>query len=73
MVVGGVVRDDVDDHLDSEAAGFGDHRVEVLQRAQPGIDVAVVGHVVSAVGQGRGVEGAQPDGVDPQLGEVRNP
>ena len=37
-----------------------------------GVHVAVVVHVVAAVGQGRGVERAQPDGVDAQGLQVRN-
>ena len=44
----------------------GDHLVEVRERAQARVDVAVVVDVVAAVDQGRGVERAQPDRVDPR-------
>ena len=37
------------------------------------VDGPVVGDVVAAVGLRRGVEGREPDGVDAQLGEVRQP
>src|ERR687894_2930854 len=70
MPVGGVVGDDVDDHPDAGRVGRGDQDVEVVQGAQLGRDVAVVVHVVAAVGQRRGIERAEPDGVDPEVGEV---
>ena len=44
--------------------------VEVGERAEDRIDVAVVGDVVAEVGHGRGVEGRDPDGVDAEGGEV---
>ena len=51
----------------------GDHLVEVGQRAEPRVDVAVVGDVVPAVGERGGVERAEPDRVDAERGEVRHP
>ena len=53
--------------------GRGDQVVEVVQGAQLGRDVAVVVHVVAAVGQRRGVERAEPDGVHAQVGQVADP
>ena len=44
--------------------------VELLERPDPRVDVAVVVDVVAAVGQRRGVEGAQPHGVDAELAQV---
>ena len=41
-----------------------DHLVEVVERAQARVDVAVVGDVVAAVGERGGIERAQPDRVD---------
>ena len=43
------------------------------ERAEPGVDVAVVVHVVAAVGQRRGVERAQPYRVHPERSQVRDP
>ena len=51
----------------------GDQVVEVVQGAELGRDVAVVGHVVAAVGQRRGIERAEPDRVDAQAGQVADP
>jgi hypothetical protein len=70
MPVGGVVGDDVDDDLEAEPVGVGQEAVEVGQRAEDRVDVAVVGHVVPAVDHGGAVERRQPDRVDPEVGEV---
>jgi hypothetical protein len=40
MLVGGVRHDQIDHHLDAEAMGLGDQRVEIGQRAEDRIDVA---------------------------------
>src|SRR5207342_3907506 len=43
--------------------------VEIVQRAEQGIDVAVVTDVVAGVTLRRAVERGQPDGVDVQFGK----
>lgn len=68
MQVGCVIGHDVDDDADASRVQGGRQCVEVGEGAEAGIDVAVVGHVISAIGEGRRVEGAQPDGVDPEIG-----
>ena len=50
--------------------GLGEQPVEGGQVAEEGVDVAEVGHVVAEVGHRRPVERRQPDGVDPQPGQV---
>ena len=70
VTVGGVVGDDVHHHLDADGVKGGNHAVEIGQRADLGGDVAVVIDVVAAVGQGRGVERGEPDGVHAEGGEV---
>ncbi len=68
--VRGVVGDDVRDQLDAGGVqGFG-HLIEVRQGAQLWVHVAVVVHVVAAIGQRRRVERAEPHGVDAQRLEV---
>ena len=47
-------------------AGLGDQPVEVVERAEVGVDGAVVGDVVAPVGVGRDGDRAQPDAVDAQ-------
>ncbi len=73
VLVGGVVRHDVDDDADAVRVQLRDQLVHVGQGPQPRVDVAVVGDVVAPVGEVGGVEGAEPDGIHPQFGEVRNP
>ena len=46
------------------AVGIVDERVEVGERAQATVDIAVVGDVVAAVGQRGRIERVQPDGID---------
>ena len=68
--VGGVVGDDVHHNLDAVGVrGFGE-TVEVVHRAQTRVHVAVVVHVIAAVGQLAGVEGAEPDRVHAEFGQV---
>ena len=47
-----------------------EHHVEVGERAEERVDVAVVGDVVAGVLLRRALERAQPDGVDAEVGEV---
>ena len=68
-----VVRDDVDDHLDVAPVQRGDHLVELSERADRGVDVAVVVDVVTAVDQSRRIERAQPHGIDAEPVEVVDP
>ena len=53
--------------------GGGGQVVEVVEGAELGRDVAVVVHVVATVGQRRGIEGAEPDRVHSEAGEVADP
>lgn len=68
---GGVVGDDVHHDLEGEAVCLGDHGVEVVEGAQAGVDVTVVGDVVAAVGEFGGVERAEPEGVHAQCAQMR--
>jgi hypothetical protein len=56
VLVGGVVRDVVEDDLEPEAMGLGDQIAEVLQRPEEGVDVLVVGYVVAEVRHRGGIE-----------------
>jgi hypothetical protein len=69
----GVVRDVVEDQLEAEPVRFGGERVEVLQGPEDGVDVLVVGDVVAEVGHRRAVERREPDAVDAQPLQVRQP
>jgi hypothetical protein len=65
-VVGHEVRDDPEAQLVSAAQ----HRVEVVERAEEGIHVAIVGDVVARVLLRAGHEGGQPDDVDAEAREA---
>ena len=70
MQVGAVVRHDVDHDLDASLVGGPGELVEVVHGAELRVDVAVVIHVVAAVGELGRVERAQPDGVHAEFGEI---
>jgi hypothetical protein len=70
---GRMIRHDVEDDPDPVRVQAGGHFVEVGQRAQSRVHRTVVVDVVAAVREGRRVERAQPDRVDAERGQVRNP
>ena len=70
VLVRGVVGYPVDDDPHPEGVGIVDQPVEVVQGPEGGVDVAVVTDVVPEVDHGRTVEGGQPQGIDPEPGEV---
>jgi hypothetical protein len=73
VAVGGVVGHPVDQDAKAEPVRLGEQVVEVVEGAEQGIDVAVVGDVVAEVGHGRAVERRQPDGVDAEVDQVAQP
>ena len=73
VLVRRVVGHQVDDHADAAGVRLGEHRVEVGERAESRVDVAVVGDVVAGVALRRRVEGGEPDRVDPQFLQVAEP
>ena len=73
MLVGGVVRHQVDDDPQPEDVGALEQGVEVRERAEQRVDVAVVRDVVAGVGLGGAVERRQPDRVDAEPREVVEP
>jgi hypothetical protein len=70
VLVGRVVGDQVDDEADAAGMRLGDQLVEVVERAEDGIDVAVVGDIVAGILLRRGHERRQPQRVDAELGQV---
>ncbi len=73
VLAGAVVGDDVEQHLDAEPPRGRHQQVELGEVTEERVDVAVVGHVVAVVVLRRGVERAQPDAVDTQLLQIRQP
>ena len=49
---------------------LGNHAVEVVEISVHGIDVPVVGNVVSEIDLGRGIARSDPDGVDSEFMQV---
>ena len=70
VLVGDVVRDDVDDRADAELARLGDQLLGLLERPEARVDRAVVRDVVAGVGHRRRVPGVEPERVDAELAQV---
>ena len=56
--------------LSPSAVRAGDQRVEIGQRAEDRIDLAIIGDVVAEILHRRGEEGRHPDRVDAQVGDM---
>ena len=65
-----VVGDEVEDDPQAAAVGLADQRVEVVERPEQRVDVAVVGDVVAEVRHRRAEDRRQPDRVDAQRRDV---
>ena len=68
--VGGVVDDQVGDHVDAAVVGRTDHLDQLAVVAQAGVDAVEVRDVVAVVTVRARVERHQPQAGDPELGEV---
>ncbi len=68
-----VVRHDVDDGADAEGERLGDEELRIFQRAERRVDVAVVGDVVAAVGEGGRIPRVEPERVDAEFLQVAEP
>lgn len=71
VLVGTVVGDQVDKHPQSVTVRLGDQLLGLGKGAEERVDVAVVGHVVAAVGHRRGVPGVEPQGVHAEFPQIR--
>ena len=70
MLVGRVIDDQLDDHLDAALVRGGQKRLEVGQRAVARMHVPVVGDVVAVVFQRRREERQQPETRDAEILQV---
>src|SRR6185295_16376761 len=64
MLVGGVVRHEIDQHADLATVRLFEEMIEVAERAKDRVDVAVVGDVVAEVLHRRAIERREPDRLD---------
>ena len=60
----------VDDHLQAERVRPRDERVEIRERAEDRVDVAIVGDIIAEVGHRRPEEGRQPNRLDTQARDM---
>ena len=70
----GRVRDHlIDDDLEPETMGLRHHLVEIVQRPELRIDIAIIRDVIAHVRLRRLEEGRQPDRVDTEKGDMAKP
>ena len=70
VAVARVVGHDVEDYAQPERMRACDEGVDVVHRAEDGVDVPVVLNVVSGVALRASIKGAEPDGVDAEARQV---
>ncbi len=63
----------VDDDLQAQSMRLGHHRVEIGERPEHRIDVAIVGDVIAHIRHRRGEEGRKPDRIDAEGGDIGQP
>jgi hypothetical protein len=68
-----VVGHEVEQNLKPPLMGLHEQIVEVCQRAEAWIDVAIVGDVVAEINHRRRVDGGDPDRVDPKADKIFEP
>jgi len=70
MLIGGMIDDQLGDHLQPAPVRLADQIAEILPRAESGMDVAVIGDIVAVVAHRRRIERQQPYRVDAQVLEI---
>ncbi len=73
MLVGGVVRHEIQDDLQAARVRLLEERVEVGERAEQRMNRAVVANVVAEVPHRGGKDGGDPDRVDSEADQVLEP
>ncbi len=68
-----VTQNVIDDHLEPESMRLREQPLEVSHRAEHGIDIAVIRHVVAEIRHRRFEERRDPDGVDAEARHVVEP
>src|SRR5690606_30554835 len=73
MLVRSMAVDLIDQHLEPELVSAGEHPVEIGERPEDRIDIAIVGDVVAEILHRRGEEWREPDRVYAEGGDVLQP
>ena len=64
MLIGGVIQHEIHDDADSPLVSLLHQRVEVVERAEPWVNVDVITDIVAEISHRRRIDGREPDGVD---------
>jgi hypothetical protein len=70
VLIGGVVEHELGDHAQAALVRLVEEEAEVVERAELGVHVGVVGDVVAVVALGRGIERQEPQGRDAEVLQI---
>src|SRR5438445_6628239 len=70
MLIGGVIRHEIKDHLEATAMKLRKQPVEIFHRPEDWINPAIVSDVVSEIRHGRRIDRCKPDRVDAKLHQI---
>src|SRR3954452_14145468 len=70
MLVGRVVRHEVEDHAQPAPMHFVEQAIELLHRSEDRMNSAIIRYVIAEVRHGRGINWRDPDRIDTQIHQV---
>lgn len=70
MLVGGVIDDQIHNHSHTERMRLFKHRFEIVERAVFGIDILVIGDVITVVRLRRNIQRRKPNRVASEASDV---
>ena len=70
VLIGTMGIDLINGDLQAQCVRAGNERVEIGERAEDRIDVAIIGDIIAEIAHGRGEEGRYPDRVHAQFGDM---
>ena len=73
MLIGGVVRNQIEDELEPALMRRLHQRVEILHGPEQGIDAGVIGDVIAEIDHRRGEDRRQPDRIDAERQQIGQP
>ena len=73
MLIRGVIRHPIEHHLETAGVSLPHEGVKVRQRAEHGVDGAIIGDVIAEIGHWRGVDRRDPDRIGAEPVQVIEP
>src|SRR3546814_2479382 len=68
-----VIGHEIKDQLETDRMRRGDQAIEIFERAEQRIDIAIIGYVIAEISHWRGIERRYPDRVNAERDEIAKP